>query len=192
MSVNTVPAARSTRGQKAAGLTMIGVAIAILVGLAAPHVIYPVFLMKALCFALFASGFNLLLGYVGLLSFGHAAYFGLGAYGTALAATGFGLAMGPAAAAGVALAGAGAVVFGWFCVRLSGVYLAMLTLAFSFAAIILVPIGVPAVFLYYMKQAKDALGGVALPSKDTFKGAVLGRVEELMEEIKEKIRAFKS
>ncbi|WP_372071302.1 ABC transporter permease [Tistrella mobilis] len=82
-------------------------------------------------FALFAQSLQFLMSTAGVVSFGHAAYFGLGAYGTALAATGFGLAMGPAAAAGVALAGAGAVVFGWFCVRLSGVYLAMLTLAFA-------------------------------------------------------------
>ena len=45
----------------------------------APYVLYPVFLMKVLCFALFACAFNLLIGYVGLLSFGHAAYFGMGA-----------------------------------------------------------------------------------------------------------------
>ncbi|GGB32765.1 ABC transporter permease [Tistrella bauzanensis] len=82
-------------------------------------------------FALFAQSLQFLMSTAGLVSFGHAAYFGMGAYGTALASTGFGLAMGPAAAAGVALAGAGAVVFGWFCVRLSGVYLAMLTLAFA-------------------------------------------------------------
>ncbi len=46
----------------------------------APFVLYPVFLMKLLCFALFALAFNLLIGYVGLLSFGHAAYFGMGGY----------------------------------------------------------------------------------------------------------------
>ena len=46
----------------------------------APAVLYPVFLMKVLCFALFACAFNLLLGYVGLLSFGHAAFFGMGSY----------------------------------------------------------------------------------------------------------------
>jgi len=64
-------------------------------------------------------------------SFGHAAYFGLGAYGAALAVKHLGLSMEAAALLGPALAAAGALVFGWFCVRLSGVYLAMLTLAFA-------------------------------------------------------------
>ena len=54
-----------------------------LLGLVAPLVVYPVFLMKVLCFALFACAFNLLIGYVGLLSFGHAMFFGLSAYITA-------------------------------------------------------------------------------------------------------------
>src|SRR5258708_17390681 len=60
-------------------LTVVLLALAV----AAPFVLYPVFLMKALCFALFACAFNLLIGYVGLLSFGHAAYFGTAAYITA-------------------------------------------------------------------------------------------------------------
>ena len=55
------------------------------VALVAPAAIYPVFLMKLLCFALFACAFNLLLGYVGLLSFGHAAFFGAAAYSTGMA-----------------------------------------------------------------------------------------------------------
>src|SRR5260370_34163406 len=57
----------------------------------APTVVYPVFLMKVLCFALFACAFNLLLGYGGLLSFGHAAYFGSGAYISAYAAKAWGV-----------------------------------------------------------------------------------------------------
>src|SRR5260370_29272019 len=60
-------------------LTVVLLALAV----AAPFVFYPVFLMKALCFALFACAFNLLIGYVGLLSFGHAAFFGTAAYITA-------------------------------------------------------------------------------------------------------------
>ena len=59
------------------------VALAV-VGVLAPFALYPTFLMKVLCFALFACAFNLLLGYVGLLSFGHAAFFGMGAYVAAL------------------------------------------------------------------------------------------------------------
>ena len=59
-----------------------GIALILLVAflLAGPFVLYPVFLMKLLCFALFACAFNLLIGYVGLLSFGHAAFFGMGGY----------------------------------------------------------------------------------------------------------------
>ncbi len=83
-----------------------------------------------LIFALFAASLGLIIGTAGLGSFGHAAYFGLGAYGAALSAqAGFGFAT--SLALGVALALSAAVIFGWFCVRLSGTYMAMLTLAFA-------------------------------------------------------------
>ncbi|HZI84834.1 MAG TPA: ABC transporter permease [Casimicrobiaceae bacterium] len=83
-----------------------------------------------LVFALFAASLQFLLGAGGLASFGHAAYFGLGAYAAALA-SGSGAPMGAALALAPAAAALGALVFGWFCVRLSGIYLAMLTLAFA-------------------------------------------------------------
>jgi branched-chain amino acid transport system permease protein len=86
---------------------------------------------EVLIFALFACSLHFLMGVGGMGSFGHAAYFGLGAYGAALAVTYLGLPMEAAAPAGPVLAAAGAMIFGWFCVRLSGVYLAMLTLAFA-------------------------------------------------------------
>ena len=82
-------------------------------------------------FALFAASLHFLVGGAGLVSFGHAAYFGLGAYGAALAVKTLGFSMAPALVCGVLLALAGGIVFGWFCVRLTGVYSAMLTLAFS-------------------------------------------------------------
>src|SRR6201995_2590880 len=69
----------------------IGVAVMVAVLLVAPAFIYPVFLMKALCFALFPCAFNLLIGYVGLLSFGHALFFGWASYVAAHAAKGWGL-----------------------------------------------------------------------------------------------------
>ena len=81
-------------------------------------------------FALFAVSLHLLMGPAGMGSFGHAAYFGLGAYGAALALK-QGMPMLGALLAGPALAALGALVFGWFCVRLAGVYAAMLTLAFA-------------------------------------------------------------
>ena len=83
-----------------------------------------------LTFALFAASLQFMLGTGGLASFGHAAYFGLGAYAAALAVR-HGVRMEASVALAPVAALAGAVVFGWFCVRLSGVYLAMLTLAFA-------------------------------------------------------------
>jgi branched-chain amino acid transport system permease protein len=83
-----------------------------------------------LVFALFGASLQLLLGSGGMISFGHACYFGLGAYAAALA-TRHGVSFVPAFVAAPAAGFAGAVVFGWLCVRLSGVYLAMLTLSFA-------------------------------------------------------------
>ena len=81
---------------------------------------------------LFAASLHFLVGAGGLVSFGHAAYFGLGSYGAAIALKQFGLDMAPAIVAGVAARPRSArSLFGWFCVRLSGVYFAMLTLAFA-------------------------------------------------------------
>ena len=81
--------------------------------------------------ALFATSLHFIMGPAGMHSFGHAAYFGLGAYGAALGVRSFGLPMEVALVLSPFVAAIGALVFGWFCVRLSGVYLAMLTLAFS-------------------------------------------------------------
>ena len=80
---------------------------------------------------LFAVSLHFIMGPAGMHSFGHAAYFGLGAYGAALMVRSIGLPMELALLLSPFVAVAGAIVFGWFCVRLSGVYLAMLTLAFS-------------------------------------------------------------
>jgi branched-chain amino acid transport system permease protein len=86
---------------------------------------------EVLIFVLYAASLHFLIGAGGLVSFGHAAYFGLGAYGAALALKHFGLGMEAALIAGPLLGLAGAILFGWFCVHLSGVYFAMLTLAFA-------------------------------------------------------------
>ena len=86
---------------------------------------------EVLIFMLYAASLHALVGAGGLASFGHAAYFGLGAYGAALALKQLDLPMEAALVAGPLLGLAGALVFGWFCVRLSGVYFAMLTLAFA-------------------------------------------------------------
>jgi len=81
--------------------------------------------------ALFAASLHFILGPGGMHSFGHAAYFGLGAYGAALAVRALDLPMEAALLFGPLVAAAGALLYGWFCVRLSGVYLTMLTLAFA-------------------------------------------------------------
>jgi branched-chain amino acid transport system permease protein len=90
-----------------------------------------VLLTDVLVFALFAVSLHLLLGAGGMVSFGHAAYFGLGAYAAALLFLRWQLPMELALLAAPLAAAAGAAVFGWFCVRLSGIYLAMLTLALA-------------------------------------------------------------
>jgi branched-chain amino acid transport system permease protein len=81
--------------------------------------------------ALFATSLNLLLGYTGLVSFGHAAYFGIGAYACAILTRNYGMPFALGLAAAPLLAGAFAAVFGFFCVRLTRIYFAMLTLAFA-------------------------------------------------------------
>jgi len=92
---------------------------------------YPVFLMKALCFALFACAFNLLIGYVGLLSFGHALFFGWASYVCAHAAKVWGFPPELAIASGtVAAAGLGMIV-GALAIRRQGIYFAMITLALA-------------------------------------------------------------
>ena len=97
----------------------------------APFVVYPVFLMKALCFGLFACAFNLLLGYVGLLWFGHAAYLGLAGYATAHAAKVWGWPPEAAIAAGVVVAAVLGLLIGVIAIRRQGIYFAMTTLALA-------------------------------------------------------------
>ena len=107
-----------------------GAALALL--LAAPFIgLYPVFMMKAMCYAIFACAFNLLLGYTGLLSFGHAAYLGAAAYGTGwlIRSAGWSTEMGVLAGMGI-----GAVlglVVGMIAIRRQGIYFAMITLAMA-------------------------------------------------------------
>src|SRR5262249_31606408 len=99
--------------------------------LIAPVFAYPVFLMKALCFALFACAFNLLIGYVGLLSFGHALFFGWASYVSAHAAKVWGFPPELAILSGaVAAAGLGTIV-GAVAIRRQGIYFAMITLALA-------------------------------------------------------------
>jgi len=97
----------------------------------APAMIYPVFLMKVMCFALFACAFNLLLGYVGLLSFGHAMFLGIGGYAAAHAAKVWGLTPELAILLGAAASCLLGVVSGLLAIRRQGIYFAMITLALA-------------------------------------------------------------
>ena len=97
----------------------------------APFFAYPLFLMQVLCFALFACAFNLLIGYVGLLSFGHALYFGWASYVSAHAAKVWGLPPELAILAGTATAALAGVVAGSLAIRRQGIYFAMITLALA-------------------------------------------------------------
>src|ERR1700760_3334565 len=105
----------------------------VLIGLAlvVPFIFYPVFLMEALCFALFACAFNLLIGYVGLLSFGHAAFFGSASYVTAHTVKVWGFPPELGILAGVAAAILLGTVVGWLAIRRQGIYFAMITLALA-------------------------------------------------------------
>jgi branched-chain amino acid transport system permease protein len=100
-------------------------------GLVAPFVVYPVFLMKALCFALFACAFNLLVGYVGLLSFGHAMFLGMAGYATGHAAKIWGLPPELSIPFGTLVAAALGVAVGFVAIRRQGIYFAMTTLALA-------------------------------------------------------------
>jgi branched-chain amino acid transport system permease protein len=99
--------------------------------LVAPAIVYPVFLMKVLCFALFACAFNLLIGYAGLLSFGHALYFGWAAYVCAYTAKSWYLTPELAILIGTALAAGLGLVTGALAIRRQGIYFAMITLALA-------------------------------------------------------------
>jgi branched-chain amino acid transport system permease protein len=121
------PADKLLKG--AAALLMLGLVLLPLATADSPYVaVLAVDLMTA---ALFAASLHFIMGPAGMHSFGHAAYFGLGAYGAAILVRSLALPMEASLLLAPIVAGVGALLFGWFCVRLSGVYLAMLTLAFS-------------------------------------------------------------
>jgi branched-chain amino acid transport system permease protein len=123
MRIAAVPA--TPRHQLVAFVLMVAVL------LVAPQFVYPIFLMKVLCFALFACAFNLLIGYAGLLSFGHATFFGGGAYIAGHAARLWGLPPELALLSGTAAAALLGLVFGLLAIRRQGIYFAMITLALA-------------------------------------------------------------
>jgi branched-chain amino acid transport system permease protein len=125
-TIARVPAERT-------GIRQDALAMAAMLGLllAAPFFLYPVFLMKALCFALFACAFNLLIGYGGLLSFGHAMFLGTAGYVTAHAAKVWGLTPELAIVAGTLASALLGTVVGAIAIRRQGIYFAMVTLALA-------------------------------------------------------------
>ena len=111
---------------------LVGYLVLLGVALVAPLAVYPVFLMKLLCFALFACAFNLLLGYAGLLSFGHAAFLATGGYVTGhLLSQYAGLPTELGILAGTAASGLLGLGFGLLAIRRQGIYFAMITLALA-------------------------------------------------------------
>jgi branched-chain amino acid transport system permease protein len=142
------PARRETEWSLAAA----GVVLVIFV-VTAPFVLYPVFIMKALCFALFACAFNLLIGYVGLVSFGHALYFGWAGYFTAHAAKVWGLPPELAVLTGTATGLVLGFIAGAVAIRRQGIYFAMITLALA-QMMYLVALRVP------MTGGEDGIQGV--------------------------------
>ncbi|WP_188584325.1 branched-chain amino acid ABC transporter permease, partial [Azorhizobium oxalatiphilum] len=128
-SPTALPAAPASSGNGTLKIVLTLVAIAAL--LAAPLVVYPVFLMKVLCFALFACAFNLMLGYTGLLSFGHAMFFGGAAYITAQAVKVWGFTPELGILAGTAFAALVGLLVGLLAIRRTGIYFAMVTLALA-------------------------------------------------------------
>ena len=121
-----LPGAEPKWSRQALGYTLL-----IAAGTIAPFVVYPTFLMKVLCFALFACAFNLLLGFAGLLSFGHAAFFGAAAYVCAWLSKTWGVTPELAILAGGGVAAALGALFGSLSIRRSGIYLTMITLALA-------------------------------------------------------------
>jgi branched-chain amino acid transport system permease protein len=125
---DTVTAPAIKGGHRAETIAFVVMVAALIV---APFFVYPLFLMKALCFALFACAFNLLIGYGGLLSFGHALYFGWASYLTAHSAKVWGLPPELAILTGVATAAVLGLVAGSLAIRRQGIYFAMVTLALA-------------------------------------------------------------
>ncbi len=109
----------------------LGYTVLIICGLIAPFVLYPIFLMQALCFALFACAFNLLIGYTGLLSFGHAAFLGMAGYMMGLAVKQWGLPPELGLLVGTGTAALLGYLIGSLAIRRQGIYFAMITLALA-------------------------------------------------------------
>jgi branched-chain amino acid transport system permease protein len=126
VAMGTRPVASHSKKSYIAAFAVIAALLAI-----APFVAYPVFVMKVLCFALFALAFNLLFGFGGMLSFGHAAYFGMASYVSAYTAKYWGLTPELSILSGVLVAAILGMIIGGLAIRSKGIYFSMVTLAFA-------------------------------------------------------------
>jgi len=123
---------QNTSKQKPQRWALIGLSICLALLIAAPFIgIYPIFMMKALCYAMFAMAFNLLMGFTGLLSFGHAAFFGAAGYTTGLLIRSFGWSPEMGVLAGTVIASVCGLGVGLIAIRRQGIYFAMVTLAMA-------------------------------------------------------------
>ncbi|MBQ0709020.1 MULTISPECIES: branched-chain amino acid ABC transporter permease [unclassified Ochrobactrum] len=130
-ALKATAAPRDSKAPAVNSLSAVILGIALVGLLAAPFMVYPIFLMKMLCFALFASAFNLLLGYTGILSFGHAAFFGGAAYITAHTVKEWGVTPEVGLILGILAAAALGLVIGYLAIRRQGIYSTMITLALA-------------------------------------------------------------
>lgn len=129
----------------------------------APFAVYPVLVMRCLCLALFACAFNLLIGYVGLLSFGHAMFLGGAGYAAAHAAKVWGLTPEVAIAFGTACAAIAGLVVGWLAIRRQGIYFSMITL------------GLAQMFFFFCLRAQFTGGENSIP--DVPHGHLFGLID---------------
>lgn len=134
MSAAEIPGAalgavKPARGRRVPWIVQMALLTAVVA--VAPLLLYPIFLIKVLCFALFACAFNLLIGFAGLMSFGHAAFFGMGSYISAWTAKEWGLTPELAVLAGGFVGTVLGLVFGWVAIRRQGIFFAMITLALA-------------------------------------------------------------
>lgn len=153
-SIKARASAAAESKQAATKRLYLAYAVMLAIALVAPFVAYPVFLMKILCFALFACAFNLLLGYAGLLSFGHAAFLSTGGYMTGYLLSSYpGLTPELGIITGTLIATLLGAVFGVLSIRRQGIYFAMITLALA-----------QMVFFFYLQAdftgGEDGLHGV--------------------------------
>jgi branched-chain amino acid transport system permease protein len=131
MAATTESVAAAPAGAAEARRQRIGFVVMAAILLVAPFIVYPVFLMKVMCFALFACAFNLLIGFGGLLSFGHAMFLGTAGYVCAHAAKVWGFPPELAIVTGTAASAALGLVTGLLAIRRQGIYFAMITLALA-------------------------------------------------------------